>query len=84
MRAKVWQGRTESPLFDVKRYATGLERLFEVMWDKFSKGEKASHVTELQDEDTKKSIKITMQQKMIDNDGFLSNKEFTTAATITA
>ena len=84
MRAKVWQGRTESPLFNCKTYATDLERLFEVMWEKFARGEKAEHVTELQSEDTKKNIKITLQEKMVDNGAFLNNKEFTAAATITA
>ena len=84
MRAKVWAGRTTSPLFNVKTYATDLESLFEVMWEKFSRGEKASHVTELQSEETKKSIKITLQEKLVDRGLFLSNKQFSTAATITA
>jgi protein O-GlcNAc transferase len=84
MRAKVWKGRTESPLFNCKTYATNLESLFEVMWEKFARGEKANHVTELQAEETKKSIKITLQEKMVDNGNFLSNKQFNTAATITA
>jgi protein O-GlcNAc transferase len=84
MRAKVWKGRTESPLFNCKTYAADLERLFEVMWEKFARGEEASHITELQSEETKKSIKITLQDKMVDNGIFLSNKQFSTAATITA
>ena len=84
MRAKVWKGRTDSPLFNCKTYATDLERLFEVMWEKFSRGEKPDHVTELQSEETKKNIKITLQEKMIDNSVFVNNKEFRTTATVTA
>merc|ERR1712045_1110612 len=84
MRAKVWKGRTESPLFNCKTYATDLERLFEVMWQKFAKGEKPDHISELQSDETKKNIKITLQDKMTDNGIYLNNKEFSSAATITA
>lgn len=84
MRAKVWKGRTESPLFNCKTYATDLERLFEVMWQKFAKGEKPDHISELQSDETKKNIKITLQDKMTDNGTYLNNKEFSSAATITA
>ena len=84
MRAKVWKGRTDSPLFNCKTYATDLERLFEVMWEKFSRGEKPDHVTELQSEETKKNIKITLQEKMVDNGVFVNSKEFRTTATVTA
>ena len=83
MRAKVWKGRTESPLFNCKTYATDLERLFEAMWQKHAKGEKPDHITELQSEETKKNIKITLQDKMTDNGTYLNNKEFS-SATITA
>jgi protein O-GlcNAc transferase len=87
MRAKVWQGRTESPLFNCKVYATDLERLFNVMWEKYARGEKADHITELQSEETKQNIKITLQDKMgimQDKGAFLNNKEYSTTATITA
>merc|ERR1712142_1274364 len=47
MRAKVWKGRTESPLFNCKTYATDLERLFNLMWQRFARGEKPDHVTDL-------------------------------------
>ncbi|XP_054711717.1 UDP-N-acetylglucosamine--peptide N-acetylglucosaminyltransferase 110 kDa subunit-like [Uloborus diversus] len=47
IRAKVWTARTESPLFNVKTYATNLERLFYCMWAKYEKGEKPDHITEL-------------------------------------
>merc|ERR1712001_418045 len=79
MRAKVWKGRTESPLFNCKTYATDLERLFEVMWQKFAKGEKPDHISELQSDETKKNIKITLQDKMTDNGTYLNNKEFSSA-----
>jgi len=47
IRAKVWQGRVESPLFNVKTYTRNLERLFFKMWQKFERGEHADHITEL-------------------------------------
>jgi protein O-GlcNAc transferase len=84
MRAKVWKGRTSSPLFNCKQYASDLERLFEVMWDRHARGEKLDHISELQSEDTKRNIKITLHDKMIANGTVLSNKEFRQAATITA
>ena len=83
MRAKVWKGRTTSQLFNCKQYAADIENLFISMWDKFARGEKPDHITELMAEETKKNIKITQVEKMIDHGNFLSNKEFTTATTIT-
>ena len=80
MRAKVWKGRTESPLFNCKTYATDLERLFEVMWQKYARGEKPDHITELQSEETKKNIKITLEDKMTDNGTCVNKKEFRSAA----
>eukprot|EP00092_Neocalanus_flemingeri_P014597 GFUD01015747.1.p1 GENE.GFUD01015747.1~~GFUD01015747.1.p1 ORF type:complete len:632 (-),score=153.58 GFUD01015747.1:368-2263(-) len=44
IRAKVWEGRLNSPLFDVRLYAKDLEDLFYKMWEKFRKGEKTSHI----------------------------------------
>jgi len=44
VRAKVWDGRLNSPLFDVRTYAKDLEDLFYKMWDKFGKGEKPTHI----------------------------------------
>jgi len=44
VRAKVWQARSESPLFDCKKYVEGMEDLFVKMWDKFSRGEKPDHI----------------------------------------
>ena len=80
MRAKVWKGRTESPLFNCKTYATDLERLFEVMWQRYARGEKPDHITELQSEETKKNIKITLEDKMTDNGTCVNKKEFRSAA----
>ncbi|GFY38234.1 UDP-N-acetylglucosamine--peptide N-acetylglucosaminyltransferase 110 kDa subunit [Trichonephila inaurata madagascariensis] len=47
IRGKVWAARTESPLFNVKTYATNLERLFYAMWARHERGEKPNHITEL-------------------------------------
>ena len=46
IRAKVWSGRIESPLFSVRIYARDLEDLFLKMFQKFQKGEKVSHITQ--------------------------------------
>jgi len=46
IRAKVWEGRINSPLFDVRIYAKDLEDLFNKMWDKFRKGEKPNHIAQ--------------------------------------
>ncbi|CAG0885402.1 unnamed protein product [Darwinula stevensoni] len=45
IRHKVWKARSESPLFDVKIYASNLERLFLRMWEKHSRGEQPDHIT---------------------------------------
>jgi len=46
IRAKVWDGRINSPLFDVRIYAKDLEDLVYKMWEKFRKGEKPNHITQ--------------------------------------
>lgn len=45
MRAKVWVARCESPLFDCKQYAQGLETLFYKMWERFARGERPDHIS---------------------------------------
>lgn len=44
MRHKVWKARAESPLFDCKQYATGLENLFTKMWVRHAHGESPDHI----------------------------------------
>lgn len=44
IRAKVWTARAESPLFDCKQYAEGLEMLYKKMFDRFQKGEPPNHI----------------------------------------
>jgi len=46
IRAKVWDGRISSPLFDVRIYAKDLEDLVYKMFEKFRKGEKPNHITQ--------------------------------------
>ncbi|KAK2711990.1 hypothetical protein QYM36_010872 [Artemia franciscana] len=48
MRAKVWKMRADSPLFDVKIYASDMERLYYRLWERYSRGEKADHTTDLE------------------------------------
>lgn len=45
MRHKVWKARVESPLFDCKQYATGLENLFTKMFARHARGEASDHIT---------------------------------------
>jgi len=45
IRARVWDGRIEKSLFDVKVYAKDLEVLFYKMWGRFKNGEKPCHIT---------------------------------------
>jgi len=45
MRAKVWHQRTASPLFNVRHYASDLEKLLMKMWKKYEGGEKPDHIT---------------------------------------
>lgn len=45
IRAKVWVARVDSPLFDCKQYAQGLEKLFRRMWKRFEAGLEADHIS---------------------------------------
>lgn len=45
IRAKVWVARVESPLFDCKMYAQGLEKLFRKMWERYSRGDSPNHIS---------------------------------------
>lgn len=45
IRAKVWQARNKSHLFDVKFYVNNLENLFLRMWKRFEDGEEPDHIT---------------------------------------
>ncbi|KAJ6643242.1 UDP-N-acetylglucosamine--peptide N-acetylglucosaminyltransferase 110 kDa subunit [Pseudolycoriella hygida] len=48
MRAKVWKARVDSPLFDCKQYANGLEMLYTKMWNKHSRGESPDHIAAIE------------------------------------
>lgn len=45
IRAKVWIARVDSPLFDCKQYAAGLEKLFRRMWKRFEGGHEPDHIS---------------------------------------
>lgn len=45
IRAKVWQARTDSSLFDVKLYVNNLEGLFIRMWKRYENNEEPDHIT---------------------------------------
>lgn len=44
IRAKVWQARTDSHLFDVKHYVQDLENLFSKMWRRYEDGREPDHI----------------------------------------
>ncbi|XP_073976019.1 O-linked N-acetylglucosamine (GlcNAc) transferase sxc isoform X1 [Rhodnius prolixus] len=44
MRAEVWRARSESPLFNCRTYAEGLEDLYGLMWARYASGEKPAHI----------------------------------------
>ncbi len=46
-RAKVWKQRMDSPLFNVRTYASDLEKLLRLVYEKYMRGEKVDHVTDL-------------------------------------
>ena len=46
-RAKVWERRMSSSLFNVKTYVRGLEDLCHKMYERHARGEEPDHVTEL-------------------------------------
>ncbi|XP_034947205.1 UDP-N-acetylglucosamine--peptide N-acetylglucosaminyltransferase 110 kDa subunit isoform X2 [Chelonus insularis] len=45
IRAKVWKARSESPLFNCKMYAMGMEMLYKKMWERYARGEKPDHIS---------------------------------------
>lgn len=45
IRAKVWVSRADSPLFDCKQYAQGLEKVFKRMWKRFETGLEPDHIS---------------------------------------
>lgn len=45
IRAKVWQARTDSHLFDVKSYVNNLECLFFRMWNRYEEEDEPDHLT---------------------------------------
>ncbi|KAG9509114.1 UDP-N-acetylglucosamine--peptide N-acetylglucosaminyltransferase 110 kDa subunit, partial [Fragariocoptes setiger] len=46
IRAKVWQARTDSRLFDVKSYVVNLESLFLKMWRRYEQGHEPDHIVD--------------------------------------
>lgn len=49
MRAKVWVARSDSPLFDCRQYAQGMEMLYERMWERHVQGLKPDHIAAIAD-----------------------------------
>jgi hypothetical protein len=68
-------------------YASDIERLFKVMWEKFARGEKPDHIAEMTAEVAKKNIKIAQVEKMTEIGNFelmeINNKESSAAVTAT-
>ncbi|KAH0954954.1 hypothetical protein HN011_000543 [Eciton burchellii] len=53
-RAKVWKARSESPLFNCKLYAMGMEMLYTKMWERYARGENPDHVSAVDKNDSQK------------------------------
>ncbi|XP_015125871.1 UDP-N-acetylglucosamine--peptide N-acetylglucosaminyltransferase 110 kDa subunit isoform X1 [Diachasma alloeum] len=59
IRAKVWKARSESPLFDCKMYAMGMEMLYKRMWERFARGEKPDHIAAIDKSENQQNQKVT-------------------------
>ncbi|CAL7933572.1 unnamed protein product [Xylocopa violacea] len=57
-RAKVWKARSESPLFNCKFYALGMEMLYKKMWERYARGEKPDHVAAVDKNERDKLLAI--------------------------
>ena len=51
IRAKVWNLRSDSQLFNCQTYANDMERLFLRMWQRQANGEKPHHISQWDDEE---------------------------------
>ncbi|XP_071650081.1 UDP-N-acetylglucosamine--peptide N-acetylglucosaminyltransferase 110 kDa subunit isoform X2 [Temnothorax longispinosus] len=58
-RVKVWKARSESPLFNCKLYAMGMEMLYTKMWERYAHGENPDHVSAVDKNDSQKSLSIS-------------------------
>lgn len=59
IRAKVWKARSESPLFNCKFYAKGMEMLYTKMWERYGRGEPADHVSAVDKNESQKSSSMS-------------------------
>lgn len=70
MRAKVWNLRTQSDLFDVKYYTSCMQRLFFLMWERYEAGKEPEHLMQVVEEynvaflTNKKAISPLKMEKM--------------------
>lgn len=58
-RAKVWKARSDSPLFNCKLYAMGMEMLYTKMWERYSHGESPDHVAAVEKNDSQTSSSMS-------------------------
>ncbi|XP_011151619.1 UDP-N-acetylglucosamine--peptide N-acetylglucosaminyltransferase 110 kDa subunit isoform X3 [Harpegnathos saltator] len=58
-RAKVWKARSDSPLFNCKLYAMGMEMLYTKMWERHAHGESPDHVSAVEKNDSQKSSSMS-------------------------
>ncbi|XP_011262387.1 UDP-N-acetylglucosamine--peptide N-acetylglucosaminyltransferase 110 kDa subunit isoform X1 [Camponotus floridanus] len=58
-RAKVWKARSESPLFNCKLYAMGMEMLYTKMWERFARGENPDHISAVDKNDNQTSLSMS-------------------------
>ena len=46
IKKRVWDGRLESPLFDIKQYAHDMEVVYKKMWDRYRHNVEVDHILE--------------------------------------
>ena len=59
IRAKVWKARSDSPLFNCKMYAAGMEMLYKKMWERYARGEKPDHLAAIDKVDNQNDTTIS-------------------------
>ncbi|XP_008215026.1 O-glycosyltransferase isoform X3 [Nasonia vitripennis] len=59
IRAKVWEARSNSPLFNCKMYAAGMEMLYKKMWERYARGEKPDHIAAIDKADNQNETTIS-------------------------
>ncbi|MGE0086139.1 MAG: tetratricopeptide repeat protein [Desulfococcaceae bacterium] len=63
IKKKLWENRKTQPLFDTARFVKHLEKGYEIMWEKFLKGEKPARIA-IEETSLKSSEEKAVQKKI--------------------